>query len=210
MVKKEISTEARARQFLKERGLLKAFNKRQKITSRVVTATGSFQGVQRKYLIYRKNKSLVVADFVNLRTEGVFRSRKIQEVIVSIKENKFKPRIIREVPFTNFTMIERSSPINRKTFSKKEKRIVKVQGRLFMNITFIGLGKNGMPRSVTVEAGSRKNKDLSDARQQQTAWDEAFQGALSQITFSYTTFKVNWTRFSYFRPIKKITTTVPR
>lgn len=207
-----------AKDFLRERNLLTTFNRFKRLKGiKKKTIMTEQDGISQRLVIHKRGKRLIIRDAFSLRVLATtkrfnfknilnaFSQKKETSYVLSIphkgkkrdgfiKKNILKLKELTRIPLTNVVQVDRLTPLRKKI------------GKLFINVTFISKSKLGLPAErITVEGGSRKLRLLNVEGQREIAFNQAFQGALSNpaITFSYDTFIINWIHFSYYIAKKK-------
>lgn len=194
------------RNFLRERDLTTVFRRFQALKRRKRKAINIFVGgEERPVVAFKTKKRIIFRDPQNLAVvSSTSRFRKLKDVPVffqvfernrkeflniELKQGGvFKPQfrrtdVKREI-FKNTIHFETVRPLARKV------------GKIFISVTFFKEGKK-----QTVEGGSRKNRLLTDPKDRQDSFDEAFIGSLDGLDFyNWEKFEVNWIRFFYKTP----------
>ncbi len=201
------------RSFLRERKLLGAFQRSQRIKRKINFQT-TIDGHKRDLIAYKKNGKTIVADKFSLRTVATttrYNTRNVQNVIknrvvvirkigrrskVGIKANEKQKIGDTSKPFKTSTL--KLNEVSR-TFFEKSLHVRRTRplrnkiGKLDISVTFFGKNKE----RFTAEGGSARTRLLTDKKELNKSFNEAFRGALSFITFSYERFEINWMHFSY-------------
>jgi len=182
--------------FLKERGLKKAFNRYKKIKYKK-TEIINLDGRKTKILIYKKNNKTIIADHRTLKTMVTTKKYNLSNYKKALQTNlvptKDGFRRERNLKF-NFLYTDRMKNVEINRYEKPRRGKV---GKVFVSIT-AHKGK----RSKTVEGGSRKTRLLTIAKEREVATQEAINGALSRLPFYGDNYTVNWVNFVYYRSIQ--------
>lgn len=198
--------------FLRERGLQTIFRRFNKLSQRKrKSVTLQVGGENRPAVAFKTKNRIIFRDPQSLAIiSSTSKFKRLKDVpqffrflerdkseFLGIKTTnnvgKFKPQfrrtdVSREI-FKNTVHVETLRPLRKKV------------GKIFLSITFFkGSSLDRATSKVTFEGGSRKLRLLTDRSQRQEAFDEAFQGALSFLNFSYDGFVVNRIRFFYKLP----------
>lgn len=189
--------------FLRERKLIRVYNRYQKIKPyRKRKFTIQYHNVKKQLLVYKKKDKLYIVDQRTLKTLATTKKYNLNNIKAELSTpkltkkkianrqfdylgNKIRLREVQRVRLTNFTQIDRTTPLRMKN------------GKLFMSVTFF----KGNTKT-TKEGGSQRRRNMSISSEHRKSFDEAFGGALSQIDFSYDHYRVNWIHYSYFIQIR--------
>jgi len=196
-----------ARKFLRERNLLTSFNRFKRISPKRKKAIMIQQdGLSQNVLAFRRGNKVIIVDKFSLRTlattkrfnlnqiESALQTRKLVKKmfgkkVFDTKISLLKLKELSRVPLTNVIQIERNAPLRKKV------------GRMFVSFTFT----SEQNEVVTVEGGSQIVRTLISREDREKAFNEALNGAKSQLPF-YNPKRtvVNWIHFSYFLPKKRV------
>lgn len=202
--------------FLRERNLLTAFKRFQKI-KRSKRLKIDVDGTVLDVTIYKKGDKTIVADSLRLKTLATSKKYNTKTIIGQLKKRekvtskvikagltrtgiKIKTKIktpkikIKEIKRTllsdksGIILIERQTPLRSRL------------GKLWINVTFIDKKDN----KKIVEAGSATQRFLHKEDNRQKAFNEAMKGAFSQINFSPKEIIINWVHYAYYEQDKNI------
>lgn len=190
----------RLKRFLKDRGIKELTSRNQKLAFKRYEKIGksiryevNIDGQKRVIIAHKRKDKVVLRDFYTLDVLASTKRYKLTKIPFNkklvIRENvkyleyPIKLRYLRRIPLTKKELVYYS-------------RSQRGAGQIYLNITF-----TSRHRSMTVEGGSRRPRSMKVFSERNRAYDEAFQGALSQIDFSYEDYTINWLYYAYYESL---------
>jgi len=190
----------RLQKFLRDRGIKELTSRKQKLAfgryekiGKHVRYEVNIDGQKRVIIAHKRKDMVILRDFYTLDVLATTKRYKLTKIRFEKKlvirqnvkylEYPIKLRYLRRIPLTRKELVYYSRP-------------QRGAGQVYLNITF-----SSRYRSMIAEGGSRRPRSMKVFSERNRAYDEAFQGALSQIDFSYEDYTVNWLYYAYYESL---------